>query len=352
MKELVTKLCRIDTKIVIGRDALNILEELEGESVLLHSRKIDPKDITGKLSNLTNIIAIEDGEKIKDVEKVIEILRLIHSNTSPDLEWIIAAGGGTLLDVVGFLASIYKRGIKLVNIPTTFLGMVDAAMGGKNGVNLDGVKNMLGTIYQPCLVISDTTFLNTLSLEEVSNGLAEVIKYSITLDKMLVNLLENKHDSILSLEEDIIEEIIYRSALNKMKIVEMDEWDNKGIRIVLNYGHTIGHAIETATKFNISHGKAVAIGMIYEAQLAQKLGMIGKDEVEYLAKLLRLYRLPTSIKEVDVNIDIDIAVKALRRDKKRKKGFIMLPLLTGIGSWRAVEMDLEDLEAYLKSCLK
>lgn len=352
MRIYISKLCRNDTKIVISNGALDLLEEIEDESVLLHSKKIDPTNILRKLNNVTSIIAIEDGEKVKDLEKILEILRLIHNNASPDLEWIIAAGGGTLLDVAGFLASIYKRGIKLINIPTTFLGMVDAAMGGKNGINLDGVKNVLGTFYQPCLVISDTSFLATLPSEEFSNGSAEVIKYGVTLDKMLCDLLENKHDLILSLEEETIEEIIYRSALNKMKIVEMDEWDNKGIRMVLNYGHTIGHAIEAATKFNIPHGKAIAVGMVYEAALAERLGMIGEDEVEYLSRLLKLYRLPTSIKDLDVNIDTDIAVKALRRDKKRKRGVIMMPLLTGIGSWRAVEMDIGTLEMHLKSCLK
>ncbi|MDT7889471.1 MAG: 3-dehydroquinate synthase [Desulfurococcales archaeon] len=351
MRIYVSRLCYTDTKIVVGRNTLDLLKEIEGEAVLLHSKRIDPSYISRKMGKAMSIIAIEDGEKVKDVEKVLEIVRMIHRNAPPDFDWIIAAGGGTVLDVAGFIASIYRRGVKLANIPTTFLGMVDAAMGGKNGVNLDGVKNIIGTFYQPHLVVSDISFLATLPLDELLNGLAEVIKYCITLDKELCYLLENKRREILVLDGDTMEEIIYRSAVNKMKIVEIDERDNKGIRIVLNYGHTIGHAIEAGSRFSIPHGRAISVGMVCEAHLAEKLEFIRRDVVEYLVEILRSYRLPISVKDLNVSIDIDLAIEALRRDKKRRRGSIVLPILSGIGAWERIEIDIKDLEECLKLCL-
>jgi 3-dehydroquinate synthase len=352
MRIYISKLCNTETKIAIGKGSLDILEEIEGEAAIIHSKKIDPSGIAEKLDNVTSIVGIEDGEKAKDVEKVLEIIRLIHRTASPDLEWIVAVGGGTVLDIAGFAASIYRRGVKLINIPTTLLGMVDAAMGGKNGVNLDGIKNVLGTFYQPNLVISETSFLATLPLEEILKGLAEVIKYCITLDQELCVLLESKDKEILSLDENIIEEIIYRSTVNKMKIVEIDERDNKGIRIVLNYGHTIGHAIEAGSGFKVSHGRAISIGMVCEALLAKKMGMIVEEVIEYLINMLKTYRLPTSVRELGVDIDMKKAIEALRRDKKRRRGSIRLPFPIGIGTWRGVEVEVEDLEVCLKSCLE
>ncbi|MEM1610580.1 MAG: 3-dehydroquinate synthase [Sulfolobales archaeon] len=352
MRIYISKLCNRETKIAIGKGSLDILKEVEGEAVIIHSRKIDPKGVAERLDNVARIIGAEDGEKAKDIENVLEIIRLIHRTASPDLEWIVAIGGGTVLDVAGFAASIYRRGVKLINIPTTLLGMVDAAMGGKNGVNFDGVKNVLGTFYQPNLVISETSFLATLPLEEILNGLAEVIKYCITLDRELCSLLESRSKEILSLDENMIEEIIYRSAVNKMKIVEIDERDNMGIRIVLNYGHTIGHAIEAGSGFKVPHGKAISVGMVCEALLAEKMGMIGGKVIEFLINMLRIYRLPTSARELSVDIDMERAVEALRRDKKRRRGSIRLPLLTGVGMWRGVEVKVEDLEVCLKSCLE
>ncbi|MEM4969989.1 MAG: 3-dehydroquinate synthase [Sulfolobales archaeon] len=352
MRIYISKLCNRETKIAIGKGSLDILKDVEGEAVIIHSRKIDPRNVAEKLDNVARVIGVEDGERAKDIENVLEIIRLIHRTASPDLEWIVAVGGGTVLDVAGFAASIYRRGVKLINIPTTLLGMVDAAMGGKNGVNFDGVKNVLGTFYQPNLVISETSFLATLPLEEILNGLAEVVKYCITLDRELCFLLESRSKEILSLDENMIEEIIYRSAVNKMKIVEIDERDNMGIRIVLNYGHTIGHAIEAGSGFRVPHGKAISVGMVCEALLAEKMGMIGGKVIEFLINILRIYRLPTSARELGVDIDMERAVEALRRDKKRRRGSIRLPLLTGVGMWRGVEVKVEDLEVCLKSCLE
>ena len=352
MRKYVSNLCSTRSVIVVGSNSLDVLNEIEGEVSVIHSTRIDPEPVVKRLRRVSSIIAIDDGEKAKDISVVLDIVRKIHMGSSPDLEWIVALGGGTIMDVAGFAASIYKRGIKLINIPTTLLAMVDAAMGGKNGVNMDGVKNMLGTFYQPALVISDVMFLESLSRDDLANGMAEVIKYCITLDRELCELLEARYRDIYNKDLEAFEEIIFRSAVNKMRIVEADERDNKGIRIVLNYGHTIGHAIEASSGFKISHGKAVSIGMVCEASLAEELGVAGKDVVIYLEKLLSLHSLPRSSRELGVKIDLDTAAKALKMDKKRRRGKILMPLPKKIGEWERVELDIEILEGLLKKCLE
>lgn len=350
MKRYVSDLCNARSTIVVGNGSLDVLSEVDGESSVIHSARIDPEPVTRRLRNVSSVVAVEDGERAKDISVVLDIVRKIHRTSSPDLEWIVAIGGGTIIDIAGFAASIYKRGVKLINVPTTLLAMVDAAMGGKNGVNMDGVKNMLGTFYQPTMVISDLSFLKTLSKDDFTNGMAEVIKYCITLDKELCGILEVNHRSIVSLDLNALEEIVFRSAVNKMKIVEADERDNKGIRIVLNYGHTIGHAIEAGSGFKVSHGKAVSVGMVCEAMLAEEIGVASRDVAERLEALLSLYGLPRSLRELGAAIDLDAAVKAMRMDKKRRRGKIWAPLPSKVGEWVRVELDIEIFERFLRKC--
>jgi 3-dehydroquinate synthase len=351
MRIYLSNLCNSQVRIAVGRGSLEGLREINEDAFLLYSKRIDPGVVTDKIPRISGLMSIDDGEPAKDIEYVINILKRIHRETSPDLEWIIAMGGGTIMDIGGFIASIYRRGVKLANIPTTLLGMVDASMGGKNGVNLDGVKNVIGTFYQPRLVISDTIFLRTLPREEISNGSAEIIKYCMTLDRDLCYILEKSFEKIFSLDDDALEEIIYRSAVNKMKVVETDERDDRGIRIVLNYGHTIGHAIEAGSGFRINHGRAISLGMICEAKLAEELGFIGSNVISYLERLLRLYNLPTSREELGARVDLAKAVEALRRDKKRRRGLIKIPVLKEIGAWEKMDLEMEVLEGCLKKCV-
>ena len=351
MRKYVSDLCGTRSTIVVGNNSLEVLDGVEGEVSVIHSSKIDPGPVIRKLRRVSSIVTVDDGERAKDILVVLDIVRKIHTGSSPDLEWIAALGGGTIMDIAGFAASIYKRGIKLINIPTTLLAMVDAAMGGKNGVNMDGVKNMLGTFYQPALVISDISFLRSLSREDFTNGMAEVIKYCVTLDRGLCGVLESGYSDILNMDPGAMEEIVFRSAVNKMKIVEADERDNKGIRIVLNYGHTIGHALEAGSGFSASHGKAVSIGMVCEATLAEELG-IASGVVKHIEGLLSLYSLPRSLRELGIKIDLDLAVRALRIDKKRRKGKIWVPLPKNLGEWEKVELDVEILERLLRRCIE
>jgi 3-dehydroquinate synthase (EC 4.2.3.4) len=263
---------------------------------------------------------------------------------------LLALGGGTVLDVAGFAASIYMRGIDLVNIPTTLLGMVDAGIGGKTGVNFGNAKNMIGTFYQPSLILVDTSFLDSLPKEEVRRGIAEVIKYGVVLDKELYDFLSLNHSSVLEKDDEVMEKLIGSSIKDKLSVVSEDERETKGIRIVLNFGHTVGHAIEAASKFTIPHGLAISVGMVCEAKIAEEMGYAEEGVVEDVLWLLQLFGLPYSIEALG-EIPVEDALKALGKDKKRRGDTVLMPFPTRIGSWKAVRVPLETLWGFTKQCL-
>lgn len=351
MRTLRFSLCSTDVTIAVGLGALEELRSLDGDTVVIYSASVSPEVFAEKLRGESLAVRVTDGESVKELSSVIAILETIASRAPQDFAWIVAVGGGTLLDVAGFIASIYRRGVSLANVPTTLLAMVDAAMGGKNGVNFAGVKNLIGTFYQPKLVISDTIFLETLPDYELSNGIAEVIKYCVTLDSELCNILVEERNRILARDHGVLEEVVYRSALNKMSIVSQDEREEKLVRIVLNFGHTIGHAIESGSGFRVPHGRAVAIGMVCESRIAEELGVAERGLSRVVEEMVKLYGLPSSVRELDVEVDVERAVRAVRRDKKRRGGVIHTPLPVRLGSWRRVELSVEDVEVYLRRCL-
>ena len=195
---------------------------------------------------------IEPGEKSKSTEIFLEIINKLN-----DADKIVAFGGGVVGDLAGFVASIYKRGIKLIQVPTTLLAMIDSSIGGKNGINLNKRKNYLGTIYQPEKIFIDPSFLETLSIKEFRNGIAEIIKYSILFGKPSLQRIEEG----IRISDLDLPQIIYQCCLIKTEVVEQDEKD-KNYRHVLNFGHTIGHALELV--YHLTHGEAISIGMIKE----------------------------------------------------------------------------------------
>lgn len=251
-----------------------------------------------------NYFCINAGEKSKNIETYFKILDKLKD--SENIDTITAFGGGVVGDTAGFVASTYKRGVKLIQIPTSLLAMVDSSIGGKNGVNLGEKKNYIGTIYQPTEVIIDTSFLETLPKEELKNGFAEIIKYYWLFDK-------NKLKEKLDLEN--IEKIIFECCKYKVNVIEKDTFD-KSYRHVLNFGHTIGHAIELLN--NLSHGEAISIGMIKEMELGEKIGLIKHEETDMLRKALKSAGLPT---ELPKNIDIQKIIEIMKSDKKGKFRF-------------------------------
>jgi 3-dehydroquinate synthase len=240
---------------------------------------------------------------------------------------VLALGGGVVGDLGGFVAATYMRGIRLIQVPTTLLAMVDSAIGGKTGVNHAGAKNLVGAFYQPALTVADVQWLVTLPERELRSGLAEVIKTAVIGDAGLFDYLEQHLPAVLRRDTAALVDVIARCAAFKARVVEADEREQSERRI-LNYGHTIGHAVEAATGFRrLSHGEAVAIGMAMEAGLAQRMGLAAPKVVERQNALLARAGLPTHLGRVRRTA----VWRAIGLDKKIRDGVLRCPLLVGIG---------------------
>lgn len=255
---------------------------------------------------------------------------------------IVALGGGVVSDLVGFASATYMRGVRWVILPTTLLGMVDACLGGKTGIDLPQGKNLIGAFYSPSLVVVDPKVLGTLPETELSNGLAEVIKHGVIGDPELFHLLSTKINP--NKERNIVfqwDEIVKRSMAVKIKYILEDPYE-RNVRAVLNYGHTIGHAVEWASDYRIKHGEAVAIGMVAEANLAERIGLSGPGLSEKIAAALLAARLPIGI---PTWIDKQTIFQAIKRDKKRKAGKVNFSLPIQIGEVRP-GIELEENEIW------
>lgn len=274
-------------------------------------------------------IIIPDGEGYKDLfwcyHIFSELLKLRLDRSSA----LIALGGGVIGDITGFVASTYMRGIAFIQVPTTLLAQVDSSVGGKTGVNHPLGKNMIGTFYQPRLVLADISTLKTLPERELLAGMAEVIKYGIIWDAELFAYLEENREKIVKLDYDALKYIIRRSCEIKAEVVSRDERES-GLRAILNYGHTIGHAIETATGYTQHlHGEAIAIGMNLEAKLASLLGLLDKEAADRISALIKAYGLPA---EMPSDIDKNNILSLMQIDKKTVSGKLTFILPEKIGS--------------------
>jgi 3-dehydroquinate synthase len=255
-----------------------------------------------------------DGESAKSFETYKALLEDIIQFDEPAKKRIFIAnlGGGVVGDVGGFVAATYRRGIDYIQIPTTLLANVDSAVGGKCAINLCGIKNIVGSFYQPRLVVADLSLLKTLPSKELIDSMAEVVKYGVIADYHFFCFVEDNLESILSLKPSVIEHVVERCYEIKAEIVSEDELDKKGIRAILNFGHTIGHAIEGAEGFSIRHGEAVAIGMAAESSLAVYLGLLKEEERDRIKELLRRVGLPIKTEGADPKRIMDTLI----HDKK------------------------------------
>lgn len=252
------------------------------------------------------------GEKAKSWDQAGKILtKMLEANLSRQA-CVLALGGGVVGDIAGFTAALYRRGIRFLQIPTTLLAQVDSSVGGKVAVNHTLGKNMIGTFYQPQTVWADLNTLDTLPLSEWKAGLAEVIKYGLIWDREFFEYLENNAEKVLQRSTEVIPAIIERCCQIKAEVVSRDERD-EGLRNILNFGHTIGHALESATQYKTyRHGEAVAIGMIGAFRIAQDLGMADEAEAERLRRLLAKWGLPHTFS----GSIFETAVNNLIHDKK------------------------------------
>ncbi len=352
MKEFLTEIGGKEIRTVVGNGILGeALSSLKGKTLMVYPPSLKDK-VKKEVGDNFLRYEIQDGEQAKDLDRAMEIVDFMFSHGFDRGDNMVAIGGGTVSDVVGFISSIYMRGLNLVIAPTTLLGMVDAAIGGKNGVNFKNVKNVLGTFYQPSLIIADTDFLSTLPQQEITRGMAEVIKYSIVLDKEFYDFLAMNEEEILKRRnQEVMEEVITRSIRDKLNVVSQDERETKGIRIVLNFGHTIGHAIEAGSHFSVHHGLAISVGMTCEAKISEEMGYSEEGIVEDVTWILSSYGLPISSEKLEIKLDVERALESLSKDKKVRSNYIMMPLPTRLGDWRRVDMPLETLNGFARQCL-
>ncbi len=273
-------------------------------------------------------ILLPRGENAKTLEAVSQCWNEMHGKGLDRKSIIIALGGGSITDAAGFAAACYMRGIDSINIPTTLLGMVDAAIGGKTGINIPSGKNLVGAFHHPRLILIAPHYLESLPEREFRSGLAEVIKAGIIWDADLVDFLEHFLPSVLAKDGEKIKTILARACKIKVEIIRMDEKE-KSLRSILNYGHTFGHAIEALTHYTeYTHGEAVAIGMSCAAFTGLELGLTDSDFVRRQDALCQKAGLPTQLPK---NIDLDALILQMLRDKKNIGGKIHLLVPRKIG---------------------
>jgi 3-dehydroquinate synthase len=329
-------------QIVLGEGLENLLSHCSGNKVVVvtdsNVKRFYGERIVKAGVGADSIIEIGLGEGNKTLDTTCEVYRKLLELEIDRSCVIVGIGGGIVCDVSGFVASTYMRGIEFGFVPTTLLAQVDASIGGKNGVNLDGYKNIVGSIRQPKFCLCNFDVLKTLPREELKCGFAEVIKHAAIGNAELFAYLEANTERAMALHRTTIEKIVHDSIVVKVNIVKKDEFE-KGERMKLNFGHTLGHAIERET--GLSHGKAVAIGMVAAAKLSVAKGLLGEKDAERLEKLIEAYGLPTK------TTDKGKLLEAMKKDKKRLGKKIRMALLEGIGSARIVEVGINELEGVL-----
>ena len=291
----------------------------------------------------THLCTIADGEGVKHLATVAHVLDALVSARADRRSVVVALGGGVLGDIAGFAASIYMRGIRYVQVPTTLLAQVDSSVGGKTGVNHPSGKNLIGSFHQPSVVLTDTATLGTLPPREVRAGIAEILKHGLLADREYFDRMVGAMPRLLALDAEALADAILGSCQIKAAVVGRDEREN-GERALLNLGHTFGHAIEALTGYTQwLHGEAVACGLCLAADLSARMAMIGPDDVERVRSAVARAGLPTRIP----GISRDAAFASMRADKKALAGRIDFVLLERIGQAVRAQVDDALVEATL-----
>ncbi len=276
-----------------------------------------------------HIFIMPAGEQHKTLKTVELAYDWLSHRRAERGHLVLALGGGVVGDLAGFVAATYVRGMPFAQVPTSLLAMMDASIGGKVAVDLPRGKNLVGAFYQPRLVLSDVSTLRGLPARQMASGWAEAIKHGLILDEDLLADFDRQRDALMALEPEAAAELIRRSVAIKANVVSRDERETLGVRVLLNYGHTIGHAIEAATGYDTYlHGEAVSVGMMGAANIALHRGLLDAEAVERQADMLRSFGLPLSCEGVSV----DAIEEAMRSDKKVSAGSIRWVLLDGIGN--------------------
>lgn len=340
MKDIRVSLKKHSYHIIIGRNAsksltLRLKKLNIGQDACIITNSAIKKRYGKTVSRLlrsggfsVKFILVADSEKSKSMACAWRVIKALAAYDKNKRVFIVALGGGVIGDLSGFVASVYKRGIAYIQVPTTLLAQVDSSIGGKTAIDLKEAKNLIGAFYHPRLVLSDVSFLKTLPLRQLKSGLAEVIKYGLIKDKQLFSFLETRYRDILAADSTCLEAIVAASAAIKARIVSLDEKEERGIRTLLNFGHTIGHAIESAGGYQrYNHGEAIALGMIFAADLSLRLGLLKKESLIRIERVLKNTGLPLSVKQISP----EKVLKAHYRDKKFRGKLNRFVLIKDIG---------------------
>ncbi len=277
---------------------------------------------------LVESLVIPEGETFKTLDTCMSIYTFLLANNFSRESVVVALGGGVVGDIAGFAAATYMRGVPYVQVPTTLLAMVDSSVGGKTGVNHPLGKNMIGAFHQPLLVFINITALDSLPPVEFRAGFAEVIKYGVIRDPALFEFCETQNESLFALDAVALQHVVKTSCAIKAAVVSADERES-GLRAILNFGHTVGHVIETLTNYALfKHGEAVAIGMVAAGRIAQKMGRFPADQQQRLEALIERSGLPVRIPK---RLETEDMLERMRKDKKVSRGQLRFVLPDAIG---------------------
>jgi 3-dehydroquinate synthase len=343
MKKIIVHGSDKDSTLLIGGEFRHINMYLPQTKVIVitdeHIHELYPSYFIG-----SEVIVIGYGESIKNLDTVAAIYNQLTHKEADRSTFILGVGGGVVCDITGFVASTYMRGMRFGFVPTTLLAQVDASVGGKNGVNFGGFKNRIGTFNQPDFVLCDTSFFKTLPEREIHSGLAEVVKSALIADAAMFGYIETHINEILMQQPAVMEYLISSSLTIKADIVSSDEKEH-GERRKLNFGHTIGHAIEQQTK--LTHGESVSIGMAVATKLSEQSGLLSPASVEHITNILQRMQLP-----VIPPLSKDKIIHALSGDKKKEGDVLHFVLLDDIGHAVVKEIALAQLRELLTDILK
>ena len=329
-----------NSKILIGENLVNVSEYLPENKkvVIITDEKINA--VYGhQFPKADLIITIPQGESNKSLKTLEYIFDKMADAEIDRSSFVLGIGGGIVCDVAGFAAAIYMRGISFGFVSTTLLSQVDASVGGKNGVNFGGYKNLVGTFSLPEFVICDPEMLKTLPQNELISGMAEVVKHGLIADANLFEFIEQNTDKIRKYDLNVLTRFVHDSVIIKSNIVNEDVKE-KGVRRILNFGHTIGHAIEKNT--GMQHGMAISIGMVMAAKISVARELISKSDADRIISLLEKIGLP-----VTLPVDPTILLDAIKRDKKRDRDEIHFVLLTKIGKAFSENISISELKLLL-----
>ncbi|MDR1054700.1 MAG: 3-dehydroquinate synthase [Prevotellaceae bacterium] len=321
--------------IYIGKYIRHILQYTVGRKMIILTEQKIYELYKQEFPANVPVVRVEGGEANKTLATIGEITGQLIENGIDRESFIVGIGGGIVCDITGFVASIYMRGLRFGFVPTTLLAQVDAGLGGKNGINFAGYKNMLGVFNQPDFVLCDTSALGTLPARELHAGLAEVVKTALIADNDLFVYLEENVDRILNLDEAVVNHLVKRCVEIKASIVKADERE-AGERRKLNLGHTFGHAIEKHS--NLLHGEAISIGLCIAARISQKLNLLTENDVQRIDNLLITLKLP-----VKTAVDKALLLDTITKDKKKQNRYIHFILNDGIGKAKTKLLGFDEL---------